>query len=154
MTPRGREEIQVELKRLMSQERPKVLVELETAREHGDLSENAEYHAAKEKLDFIKGKIAELEDKLARAEVIDPSSFSGDRVVFGATVVLVELDDDDEKEVIYQIVGQDEADVKKGKINVESPLAKALIGKEQGDEVKVKTPRGVKEYEILEIRFE
>ena len=154
MTPTGHAELEAALKRLLGEERPRVLTELEAAREHGDLSENAEYHAAKEKLDFIKGKIAEIEDKLARAEVIDPRDLKGDSVVFGATVVLIDVDDEEEKQITYQLVGQDEADVNNGKLNIESPLGRALLGKGEGDEVLVKAPRGSKEYEVVAIRFE
>jgi len=154
MTPAGHAQLEAAIKRLLSEERPRVLVELEAAREHGDLTENAEYHAAKEKLDFIKGKIAELEDKLARAEVIDPKELKGDSVVFGATVVLLDAEDDDEKQITYQLVGQDEADVNNGKLNIESPLGRALLGKSEGDEVRVDTPRGIREYEVVTVRFE
>lgn len=139
-----------ELKKLKSVERPAVIRAIAEAREHGDLSENAEYHAAREKQSFIEGRIKEVESILSRAEVIDPSKFSGS-IKFGATVTLVDEDTDEEK--TYQIVGEPEADIEKGKLNIRSPLARALIGKEEGDSVEVRTPGGERSYEILRIMF-
>ncbi|PWR01680.1 transcription elongation factor GreA [Meridianimarinicoccus roseus] len=139
-----------ELKKLKSVERPAVIRAIAEAREHGDLSENAEYHAAREKQSFIEGRIKEVESIMGRAEVIDPSKFSGS-VKFGATVRLVDEDTDEEK--TYQIVGEPEADIEKGKLNIRSPLARALIGKEEGDSVEVRTPGGDRSYEILSIKF-
>ena len=139
-----------ELKKLKSVERPAVIRAIAEAREHGDLSENAEYHAAREKQSFIEGRIKEVESILSRAEVIDPSKFSGS-IKFGATVTLVDEDTDEEK--TYQIVGEPEADIEKGKLNIRSPLARALIGKEEGDSVEVRTPGGERSYEILRILF-
>ncbi|PHR83176.1 transcription elongation factor GreA, partial [Henriciella sp.] len=135
MTAEGHAALDAELKHLKSVERPAVIAAISEAREHGDLSENAEYHAAKEKQSFIEGRVAELEDKLARAEVIDVTKLKGDKVVFGATVTLI--DADTEKEVTYRIVGEDEADISKGKVSVGSPIARALIGKSVGDEAEV-----------------
>ena len=151
MTPEGQKALKKELQHLKGVERPKVIEEVEVARAHGDLSENAEYHAAKEKYGFIEGRINQISEKLAFAEVIDPTRLSGERVVFGATVTLE--DHDSGKELRYKIVGEDEADVKKGKINYQSPIARGLIGKEIGDEVVIKTPKGKKSCEILEVEF-
>lgn len=139
-----------ELKALKSVERPAVIRAIAEAREHGDLSENAEYHAARERQSFVEGRIKELESILSRAEVIDPSKFSGG-IKFGATVTLV--DDDTEEERTYQIVGEAEADIDRGLLNIRSPLARALIGKDEGDSVEVRTPGGEKSYEIVSIRF-
>lgn len=139
-----------ELKTLKSVERPAVIRAISEAREHGDLSENAEYHAAREKQSFIEGRIKEVESILGRADVIDPSKFSGS-VKFGATVTLVDEDTDEER--TYHIVGEPEADIEKGKLNIRSPLARALIGKEEGDSVEVRTPGGDRSYEVLKIVY-
>jgi len=137
---------------LKTVERPKVSKEIEEARAHGDLSENAEYHAAKEKQSFIEGRVKEIESKLALADVIDPSSLSGEKVVFGATVTVLDLDSDEESK--YQIVGLEEADLKSGKISVTSPMARALIGRAVGDSTIVRLPKkGDKELEILDVEF-
>ncbi|MAN74296.1 MAG: transcription elongation factor GreA [Henriciella sp.] len=151
MTAEGHAALDAELKHLKSVERPAVIAAISEAREHGDLSENAEYHAAKEKQSFIEGRVAELEDKLARAEVIDVTKLKGDKVVFGATVTLI--DADTEKEVTYRIVGEDEADISKGKVSVGSPIARALIGKSVGDEAEVAAPGGARVYEIEAVEF-
>ncbi|MAS44481.1 transcription elongation factor GreA [Albimonas donghaensis] len=150
MTAGGFAALDAELKQLKSVERPAVIRAISEAREHGDLSENAEYHSAREKQSFIEGRIQELEGLISRADVIDPSKLSG-AVKFGATVTLV--DEDTEEEKTYQIVGETEADIAKGKLNLRSPLARALIGKEEGDAVEVMTPGGGKAYEILKIAF-
>ncbi|MGP1255340.1 transcription elongation factor GreA [Algihabitans albus] len=151
MTAEGFERLEVELKQLKTQARPDVIKAIAEAREHGDLSENAEYHAARERQSFIEGRVAELEDKISRAQVIDPTKLSGDTVKFGATVTVV--DEDTDEEVTYQIVGELEADVKDGKIAVTSPIARALVGKAEGDSVEVATPKGAKAYEILKVAF-
>ncbi|MCB9611890.1 MAG: transcription elongation factor GreA [Sandaracinus sp.] len=151
MTPKGQQTLKDELARLKA-EMPKISHEIGVARDHGDIKENAEYHAAKEKQGLTAARIADIEDKLARAEVIDPSELGGEKVKFGASVVLEDLDS--EKMVTYQIVGPDEADIEKGTISVTSPVAKALIGREVGDEVKVKVPGGLRTYELVEIRWE
>jgi transcription elongation factor GreA len=152
MTPRGKAMLDDELKRLKSLERPRIVKEIEIARAHGDLSENAEYHAARERAGFIEGRISELEAKLANAQVIDPKLVDADgRCVFGATV---ELEDAASGEkVTYQIVGEDEADIKQGKISISSPTARALIGKSAGDTAEVRAPGGVREYEILDVKY-
>ena len=150
MTRAGNTALDEELKVLKSVERPAVIRAIAEAREHGDLSENAEYHAAREKQSFIEGRIKELEAILSLAEVIDPSKLSG-TVKFGAMVTLV--DEDTEEEKTYQIVGEPEADLEKGLLNIKSPLARALIGKDEGDTVEVKTPGGQRSYEILSIRY-
>lgn len=150
MTRAGFTALDEELKILKSVERPAVIRAIAEAREHGDLSENAEYHAAREKQSFIEGRIKELEAMLSLAEVIDPSKLSG-AVKFGATIVIVDEDTDEEKH--YQIVGEAEADIERGLLNIRSPIARALIGKEEGDSVEVKTPGGIKSYEILSIRY-
>jgi len=150
MTRAGFHALDEELKILKSVERPAVIKAIAEAREHGDLSENAEYHAAREKQSFIEGRIKEVESIMGRAEVIDPSKFSGS-VKFGATVRLV--DEDTEEEKTYQIVGEPEADIEKGKLNIKSPLARALIGKEEGDSVEVRTPGGDRAYEILSVTY-
>jgi len=150
MTPKGFAALNVELKQLKSVERPAIIRAIAEAREHGDLSENAEYHSAREKQSFIEGRIKELEGTIGLAEVIDPSKLSG-AVKFGATVTIVDEDTDEEK--TYQIVGQTEADIENGLLNIKSPIARALIGKEEGDSVEVRTPGGVKDYEILTIAF-
>lgn len=151
MTGEGYKVLDEELKRLKSVERPSVIAAISEARSHGDLSENAEYHAAKERQGWIEGRIAEIEDKISRAQVIDVSKLSGSQVKFGATVKVV--DEDTEEEAKYQIVGEHEAEVKAGKISVSSPLARAMIGKEVGDVVEVNTPGGVKAYEILKVEW-
>jgi transcription elongation factor GreA len=151
MTGEGYAVLDEELKRLKTQERPSVIAQIAEARTHGDLSENAEYHAAKDRQGWIEGRIAEIEDKIARAQIIDISKLSGDQVKFGATVSVV--DEDTEEEARYQIVGDHEADVKSGKLSVSSPLARAMIGKEKGDVVEVNTPGGVKAYEIRKIEW-
>ncbi len=150
LTRAGQQLLDAELKTLKSVERPAIIRAIAEAREHGDLSENAEYHAAREKQSFIEGRIKELESILSRAEVIDPAKLSGS-VKFGATVTLVDEDTDEER--TYQIVGEPEADLEKGLLNLKSPLARALIGKDEGDSVEVKTPGGSRSYEILSIRY-
>jgi transcription elongation factor GreA len=150
MTPGGAQKLKDELARL-KEERPKISREIGIAREHGDLSENAEYHAAKERQGLVEARIKDIEDKLSRAEVIDPTKLSGDRVRFGATVQLTNLDTDEETK--YQIVGADEADINHGLISVSAPLARALIGKSIGDEVVVQLPAGTRRYEIGGIDF-
>lgn len=150
MLEEGYRALEAELKNLKSVERPAVVQAIEEARAHGDLSENAEYHAAKEKQGHIEGRIMELEGKISRAQVIDPTSLSGETVVFGATVTMLDENDD---EVIYQIVGADEGDVKIGRISYQSPIARALIGKRVEDEVEVKAPGGDRYYEITKIEF-
>lgn len=152
MTARGAEQLRLRLKELKEFERPKNIQDIEDARAHGDLKENAEYHAAKDRQGMIMATIRDIEDKLARAQVIDPAGLSGDRVVFGATVTVLDLDKDEE--TTYYIVGEDEADLKNGMISVTAPFARALIGKSVGDEVVVKTPGGKRELEILAVRFE
>jgi transcription elongation factor GreA len=151
MTAPGLQRLEEELRQLKSEERPAIIRAISEARTHGDLSENAEYHAARERQSFIEGRIAELEEIVASAEVIDPSGFSGDHVKFGAQVRLV--DEETEKESTYQIVGVYEADIKLGRLSVSSPLAKALIGKKAGDLVSVPAPGGDRSYEILDVRF-
>ena len=151
MTKAGADAIKRELKRLKSVERPKNVQEISTARDHGDLRENAEFHAAKEKQSHIEGRIQMLEDRLARAEIIDVSRLSGARVVFGATVKLA--DSDSGQKAQYIIVGETEADLKKGRISITSPIARGLIGREVGDSVKIRTPGGEREYEVLEVLF-
>ena len=151
MTVEGHKALDEELKHLKSVERPAVIQAISEAREHGDLSENAEYHAAKERQGWIEGRVQELEDKLARAQVIDVSKLGGDQVKFGATVKVV--DEETDKEVTYKIVGDDEADVKAGKISLSSPIARALINKEVGDVVEFNAPSGVKSYEILDVNW-
>jgi len=150
MTPSGLKALNDELKQLKSVERPAIIRAISEAREHCDLSENAEYHSAKEKQSFIEGRIKELEGMISRAQVIDPRTLSGP-IKFGATVVLV---DEDDAEKTFMIVGEAEADIEKGLLNIKSPLARALIGKEEGDSVEVRTPGGSKDYEILSIRYE
>jgi transcription elongation factor GreA len=150
MTPRGMTALQTELKQLKSEERPAIIRAIAEAREHGDLSENAEYHSAREKQSFIEGRIKELEGLISLAEVIDPAKMSGS-IKFGATVTLV--DEDTEAEKTYQIVGEQEADIENGLLNIKSPLARALIGKEEGDSVEVRTPGGVRDYEITSVAY-
>jgi transcription elongation factor GreA len=151
MTAAGMARLEEELKHLKTVARPEVIRSIAQAREHGDLSENAEYHAARERQSFIEGRLAELEDKMARAEVIDVSHLSGKTVKFGATVTVV--DEDTDKKLKYQLVGELEADVKAGRLAITAPLARALIGKEVGDSVEVNTPKGEKVYEILRVKF-
>jgi len=151
MTGEGFQSLDDELRRLKTQERPAVIAAIAEARSHGDLSENAEYHAAKERQGWIEGRIAEIEDKIARAQVIDVSKLSGAQIKFGATVSVV--DEDTEEEARYQIVGEHEADVRSGKVSIASPIARAMIGKESGDVVEVNTPGGVKAYEILKVEW-
>ena len=151
MTVEGHAALDAELKRLKTVERPAVIEAISEARAHGDLSENAEYHAAKERQSFIEGRVAELEDKLARAQVIDVSKLSGKAIKFGATVTV--MDEDTEDEAVYKIVGEDEADVRAGKVSITSPIARALIGKEEGDVVEVAAPGGAKSYEIIKVQW-
>src|SRR5689334_8334469 len=150
MLAEGHRKLTDELRRLKVEERPAVVEAIEEARAHGDLSENAEYHAAKERQGQVEATIAEIEDRLSRAMVIDPTTLSGDKIVFGATVTLL---DEDEKKVKYQLVGQQEADARVGRISYNSPLGRALIGREKGDEVEVTTPSGDKYYEVAKIEF-
>lgn len=150
LTRAGHTALNEELKKLKSVERPAVIRAIAEAREHGDLSENAEYHAAREKQSFIEGRVKELEGILSRAEIIDSSKLSG-TIKFGATVTLVDEDTNEEK--TYQIVGEPEADIEAGRLNIKSPLARALIGKDEGDSVEVRTPGGEKSYEILKIQY-
>jgi transcription elongation factor GreA len=151
MTAKGFAALEEELKKRQQVERPRIIEAISEARSHGDLSENAEYHAAKENQSLNEGRIMELESMIARAEIIDVSKLSGDKVKFGATVKLV--DEDTEQERIYQIVGDPEADVKSGRVSISSPVARALIGKGVGDTVEVSTPGGGKSYEIVEVAF-
>ena len=151
MTAAGYAVLETELKHRQQVERPRIIQQITEARSHGDLSENAEYHAAKETQSHNEGRIAELEDKLARAEVIDVSKLSGDTVKFGATVTLI--DEDTEEKRVWQIVGEPEADAKAGRISISSPLARALIGKKRGTSVEVVTPKGARSYEIAAVRF-
>ena len=151
MTVGGYAALEAELKRRQQEERPRIIQAIAEARSHGDLSENAEYHAAKESQSLNEGRIAELEDKLSRAEVIDVTKLSGSTVKFGATVTLI--DEDTEVKKSYQIVGESEADVKSGKVSVTSPIGRALIGKKVGDTVEVNTPGGGKSYEVLKVAF-
>ncbi len=151
MTAGGHTQLEVELKRRSAEERPRIIAAIAEARSHGDLSENAEYHAAKEQQSLNEGRIAEIESVLARAEIIDPSKLKGDTITFGATVKLVDEDTDEER--TYQIVGEFEADVKLGRVSITSPIARALVGKKVGDQVEVTAPGGAKSYEILDIRF-
>ena len=151
MTAGGYAALEVELKERQSVNRPRIIEQIAEARSHGDLSENAEYHAAKEEQSHNEGRINELEDKLARADIIDISKLSGDTIMFGATVTLV--DEDTEKKAVWQIVGESEADAKKGRISITSPLARALIGKKKGTSVEVVAPGGAKAYEIAKVDF-
>ncbi|MEQ6292335.1 transcription elongation factor GreA [Vogesella sp. GCM10023246] len=152
LTVRGAELLKAELQRLKSVERPSVIEAIAEARSHGDLSENAEYDAAKERQAFVEGRIAELEAKLSNAQIIDPNDLDADgRIVFAATVKLLDLESEDE--VTYQIVGDDEADIKDGKVSINSPIARALIGKEGGDVAEVQAPGGIREYEILDVLY-
>ena len=151
MTAEGHAALQAELKVLKSVERPSIIAAISEARSHGDLSENAEYHAAKEKQSFIEGRISELDDKLARADIIDISKLGGKKIRFGATVTIIDVDS--EEKFTYKIVGEDEANVKEGKISVTSPLARAMIGKEEGDEAEVSAPSGARAYEIAKVVY-
>jgi len=151
MTAVGYHRLEAELKQLKTIERPQVIKAIAEARQHGDLSENAEYHAARERQSFIEGRLMELEDKIARAEVIDPAKLGGKTVKFGATVTLV--DEDTDESSTYQIVGEDEADISKGRLAITAPLSRALIGKTVGDNVEVHTPKGEKAYEIVKVKF-
>jgi transcription elongation factor GreA len=151
ITPEGAQKLRDELLHRKTVERPAITAAIGEARLHGDLSENAEYHAARERQGFNEARIKDIEDKLSRAEVIDTSKLSGDRVAFGATVKLLNVDTDEE--VVYRILGADEADLNTGSISVTSPIARSLVGKEVGDEVKVRTPAGERAYEVLEIEF-
>jgi len=151
MTPEGYQKLQEELKHLIRVERPRVVQDIAEARDHGDLSENAEYDAAKERQGFVEGRIAEINNKMARAQVIDVSTIETDKVVFGATVTV--YDDESESESTYRIVGEDESDIKQGLISVSSPVAKALIGHRVDDEVQVKVPSGIRIYEIIDIKY-
>ncbi|HOP91068.1 MAG: transcription elongation factor GreA [Ottowia sp.] len=152
LTKRGAEKLKEELQRLKTKDRPAVIAAIAEARSHGDLSENAEYDAAKDRQGFIEGRIKEVEGKLAAAQIIDPSALdAGGKVVFGATVELEDEDSGDQ--VTYQIVGEDEADLKHGLINISSPIARALIGKEEGDTAEVQAPGGVKHYEVIGVKY-
>jgi len=153
VTVRGHEQMQEELKRLKSQDRPQVITAIAEARAHGDLKENAEYHAAKEQQGFIEGRIKELEGKLSNIQVIDVTTIDAKgKIIFGSTVELI--DEESGKEIVYRIVGEDEADIKSGLISVTSPIARALIGKNEGDIVNFQAPGGEKQYEVVEIRYE
>ncbi len=151
MTPECYQRLQEELKTKVRVERPKVVQDIAEARAHGDLSENAEYDAAKDRQGHIEGRILYLNDRIARAEVIDPKTMVSDKIVFGATVTLFDIDQEDE--VVYQIVGEDEADIKQGKISVTSPVGKGLIGNTFDDEVRINVPSGIKIYEVLDIKY-
>jgi transcription elongation factor GreA len=151
MTIEGFQMLEIELHRLKAEERPRIIQQIADAREHGDLSENAEYHAAKEAQGLNEARVADLEDKLSRAEVIDPSKLSGANIKFGATVTLEDEDSGDK--VKYKIVGENEANVRDGKISIASPIARALIGKSKGDSAEVTTPRGARSYEILKVEY-
>jgi transcription elongation factor GreA len=151
MTPVGHQRLQEELKRLIRIERPKAIQDIAEARAHGDLSENAEYDAAKEHQGFVEGRISEINGKMARSQIIDPSEMDTDKIVFGATVKLFDVES--ECEVTYRIVGQDESDIKAGLISINSPVAKALIGHRVDDEVNIKVPSGMRSYEIIDINY-
>lgn len=152
LTVAGAEKLKEELHRLKTVDRPRVIQAIAEARAHGDLSENAEYHAAKEQQSFIEGRIAEVDAKLSNAQIIDPKTVNAEgRVVFGATVKL--LDEESGKEITYQIVGDDEADIAQGMVSISSPIARALIGKESGDSVEVRVPDGTRHYEIIDVRY-
>jgi len=152
MTPRGQQALRDELKRLREVERPKNVLDIEEARAHGDLKENAEFHAAKERQSFIEGRSREIDSILAQAEVIDPGKLSGVRIVFGATVKLTDTESGDE--VTYTLVGEYESDIKLGRISISAPLARALIGREVGDTASLRTGKGTREYQVVEVRFE
>ena len=151
MTAEGYDRLREDLKRLKTVDRPAVIRAIAEAREHGDLAENAEYHSARDRQSFIEGRLAEIEDKIARAEVIDVSKLSGSIIKFGAKVTLADEETDEEQ--TFQIVGEDEADVSQGRLSVTSPLARALIGKQTGESVEVATPRGAKSYEVVTVAF-
>jgi transcription elongation factor GreA len=151
MTADGFQRLEEELRHLKMNERPAVIRQIAEAREHGDLSENAEYHAARERQSFIEGRVAELEDKISRAEIIDVSKLSGKQIKFGATITVVDEDTDEKNS--YQIVGPDEADIREKRLSITSPLARAVIGKKVGDTVEVTTPNGSKSYEIVKVAF-
>lgn len=151
MTQEGYQKLETELHRLKSEERPRIIQAISEARSHGDLSENAEYHAAKEAQGLNEARVAELEDKISRADVIDPTSLSGQTVKFGATVTLI--DEDTDEKVKYQIVGDFEANVRDGKISISSPIARALIGKAKGDSAEVTTPKGARSYEVVKVEW-
>lgn len=151
MTAAGYTTLETELKQRQQVDRPRIIEQISEARSHGDLSENAEYHAAKEAQSLNEGRIAELEDKIARAEVIDVSKLSGDTIKFGATVTLI--DEDTEKKQVWQIVGEPEADARNGRISIASPLARALVGKQKGAQVEVVTPGGARAYEVLKVEW-
>ena len=151
LTQNGFDNLEIELKNLKYTQRPQVIQDIATAREHGDLSENAEYHAAREQQSFIEGRIEQIEAILSLAEVINPATLSGDTVKFSATVMVV--DEKTDEETTYQIVGDEESDIENGKLAINSPLSRALIGKSVGDSVEVKTPKGTKDYEILEVLY-
>lgn len=152
MTLTGKKKLEEELKQLKFTERPKVIQEIAEARSHGDLSENAEYDAAREKQGFIEGRIKDLEDKIARAQIVDPSQIKTDRIVFGASIQVKDLETDEVKH--YQIVGVDESNVKEGKLSIESPIARQLLNKKEGDTVTIRVPKGELEYEVISIRYE
>jgi len=152
LTVKGAEKIKEELQRLKTEDRPRVVAAIAEAREHGDLKENAEYHAAREQQGFIEGRIQDLEGKISNAQIIDVTKITNEgKVIFGSTVIIADVESGDEKN--YQIVGEDEAEIKEGKISVGSPIARALIGKEEGDIVAVMTPGGDVEYEIVEVQY-
>jgi len=152
ITVKGAETLREELRKLKNVERPRIIEAIAVAREHGDLKENAEYHAAREQQSFVEGRIKDIEHKLSNAEIIDVTTMgSPGKIIFGATVVLLDLDNDDE--VTYRIVGEDEANIKEGLVSVTSPIARALIGKEEGDEATVNAPGGQRIYEVLEVRY-
>lgn len=151
ITLKGKLALEAELKKLILEERPSIIKAIEEARAHGDISENAEYDAAKERQGMIEGRIGEIQYKISGGEVVDPSQIKSDRIVFGATVQIVDTEDD--QKVTYQIVGVDEADVKAGKISILSPLARALIGKKEGDVVTVQSPKGDKDYEVISFKY-
>lgn len=151
ITAQGKAKLEAELKRLLHDERPAIIKAIEEARAHGDISENAEYDAAKERQGLVEGRIAELQTKIATAEVVNPSEIKSDKIVFGATVKVVDLEEDQTH--VYQIVGVDEADVKQGRISIMSPIARAMIGKKAGDTVTVMSPKGDKDYEIVSFEF-
>ena len=151
MTSSGYARLEEELKRLKNDERPSVIKALAEAREHGDLSENAEYHAARERQSFIEGRMLELEDKLARAEIIDISQQGGSSIKFGAKVKLI--DEETDEEVVYQIVGPEEAEIQRGLLSISAPLGRALIGREAGDSIEVSTPRGTRYFEVVEVDY-
>ena len=152
MTVLGKAQLEAELKRLIHEERPAIIKAIEEARAQGDISENAEYESAKERQSMIEGRIADIQSKIATADVINPAEIKSDRVVFGATVTISDVET--EEEVTYQIVGIDEADVKAGKISIMSPIARALIGKKSGDVVVVHSPKGEREYEVIDFKFQ